>query len=171
MADRDAAIGRAMLPSSFTDSWAGAVSDGAPEVPTANWSAPAQLTGTSLPTNVSDSCCLNLGTGSFELWYFNGGSNYVEVMTGTSLTGGYTVTRSGNWAGWGHNLEAPSLFPMGGNIWGIMLDGAVNPTPTGMHFSQSVDGRNTWSSPQSVTAPNGFVPQHGSVILAPAGFS
>jgi hypothetical protein len=128
-------------------------------------SASTQMTGTALPNSMIDGRIIKIGS-TYNLFYKNEtvGSHYVEVASSTSLTSGYTVIESGNWAGWGQNLEAPDPVGLGGNNWRIYLD----PLGGGMRWSESTTGLfGTWTAPVSVTSPISL--QHGSVIPNPVG--
>ena len=67
-----------------------------------SWSSITQLTGTSLPSQI-DPFMVKIGS-TYNCWYANlpsSGTKSIELMTSASLTSGYTVAQSGNWAGWG----------------------------------------------------------------------
>lgn len=124
------------------------------------WSAPTLVTGTSLPNNLIDAYPVVSGS-TINLWIKNENDKYMGYLTSTTSapTSGYTVTKSGDWAGWGSLLEGESLMQMPGFLR-IYLD-AQGSRYT---FSDSFDGGATWTPKQSISAS--FAPQHGTVIKA-----
>jgi len=98
------------------------------------WSTPVQITGTSLPAVTYDPYCLYDGT-TFSIWYSNAVSpnHYIEMMNSTSMTSGYVVRKSGDFAGWGNIYEHPCLIRNSDLTWRMYVDalGAESSYATG----------------------------------------
>lgn len=123
------------------------------------WSAPVLITGTSLSVNMIDAYPIVDGS-TITFWYKDETTKYIGYMTGStaSLTSGYSITQSGNWAGWGQPHEGESIISTGGNNWRIYLDAQGD----GYYYSDSTDNGATWSAKTLITAP--YTVQHGTVI-------
>ena len=129
------------------------------------WSVPVQVTGTSLPNNMIDPYPLVDGA-TISMWYKNENTKFVEVMSTTlaALTSGYTIARSGDWAGWGGPLEGMGPIRMSMNQWRIYLDAQGS----GMYYSDSFnnvtgyDAGVPYTAKALITSP--FTVQHGTVI-------
>ena len=88
-----------------------------------SWSTPTVVTGT-FPDNMIDTLIIspaNSPNGKYNIWYKNETTKYVEYMSSSSLKSGYTVTQSGDWAGWGSGKEGPILLKVG-STWRLYLD-------------------------------------------------
>lgn len=127
------------------------------------WSTPVVVTGTSLPANMIGPFMVKIGS-TYHLWYKNETTDYVEYISSSSLTSGYTVTKSGNWASWGP-MEGQQLEHRGGSSWRIYIDD----TGSGIYFSDSRDAWATWSS-RTLINVTGLSPVNGSIIPLPDGF-
>lgn len=128
------------------------------------WSPPLLITGTSLASTMIDPYPI-YNAGTYEIWYKNqNGLRYTEMMSSSSLTSGYSVIHSGDWAGWGGSYEGLTMINTGGSNWIAWLD-ATN--ALGYYvYSLSTDNRVTWSAPAKVN-DNGVQSQHGTVIPNP----
>lgn len=124
------------------------------------WSAPVLVTGTSLPANMIDAYPYISGS-TINLWIKNETDKCVGYLTSTTSapTSGYTVTKSGNWAGWACNLEGESVIQTQGGLR-IYLDALG----AGYYYSDSSDGGATWSAKTLINSVP-FTPAHGTVIL------
>jgi hypothetical protein len=119
------------------------------------WSSPANsLVGANFPASMQNPFCVAMN-GNFYLWYKNEQLSTIEYATSKSLLGPYTVTKSGDWAGWGSTWDSESLVMIGPNTWIIYL---TNP----MVYSQSTDNWATWSAPRRIY-PDGL--RNGNVTL------
>lgn len=132
--------------------------------------APVQITVTSR-SNVIDGFVLPPGRGVFdaskwELWFKNEatGQKVIEVATATSRTGTYTVIKSGDWAGWGDEVEGAYVYPITGGHRVIVDPYAAG---TGLQYSDSTDGGATWSALAGLSAPAPVL-RHGSLMRAAA---
>lgn len=114
------------------------------------WSAPVAITGTGLPADMIDGFIVKR-QGTYYLWYKNEGTKYVELASSTSLTSGYTVIHSGNWAGWGSGLEGPSLVRLDSGAWRLYFDQYGG---SGQGYSTSYDDWATWSAYATISAPS-----------------
>ncbi len=129
-----------------------------------SWSASTRVTGTGLPPALLSPAIIKQA-GVYTWFVKNEVSECVEVMQSTSFASGYTMVKTGDWAGWGVNYEAPRLINLGGNSWRIYLD----PLGGGMRYSETSSGLlSGWSHPAvSVTAPISL--QHGDILANPFG--
>lgn len=124
------------------------------------WSVPVIISGTSLPGNMIDPYMVKVGS-TYNIWYKRDDTKFIEYMSSSSLTSGYTVTKSGDWAGWGSNMEGPVVVFMGGQNWRIYIDhdGA------GIYHSESNNNWATWNTRSLITAPYTVV--NGGIIPMP----
>ena len=130
------------------------------------WSAPVAITGTSLPANMVDPFVMKVGS-TYNMLVNDGTTNYIDLLTSSSLLSGWVVTKSGDWAGWGAKVEASFVQTIGSN-YHILLDAQGK----GIYYSDApVSGGlgGTWSAKALVSAP--FTPIHGMMIEAPSGYS
>lgn len=126
------------------------------------WSAPTAITGTNFPATMIDPFLMLNPAGGYMLWYKNQVSNTgtIEYATSTSLTSGYTVQKSGDWAGWGTSKEGPCPVYMGGTHWRVYM---FQYTGTqGIFSSDSTDNMATWSAITALDTP--FTIDHGTMI-------
>ena len=91
----------------------------------------------------------------------------LERAWAASLTGPWTIDRTGDWAGWGDWIEGPALTPIKGadgkDGWRIYFDDYRDKT---YWYSDSFDGLNTWTKKQQVGGVSGAV-RHFTVIREP----
>ena len=125
------------------------------------WSAPTLITGTGLRANMIDPHMQRKGD-TYYLWYKEDGAKYVEVASSSSLTSGYTIAHSGNWAGWGSPLEAPCLVKVDADTWRIYLNEHSGFNSVAVYYSESTDDWATWSPKVAITSP--WVVAHPGII-------
>jgi hypothetical protein len=129
------------------------------------WGTPAKVTGTGFPSSIQ-SVFVVLSGGTYYLFYKNNvsGQQYIELATNSVFAAtGWTVIKTGDWAGWGSPRETPWIVPKPGNAseYRIYLD----KDGAGYVYSDSTGGlTGTWSAPAAVSCDFG-TPQHGSVVL------
>ncbi len=91
----------------------------------------------------------------------------LELATATSLTGPWTIEKTGNWAGWGDWIEGPALAPVkdkdGRSGWRIYFDEYRSKD---YWYSDSFDGLKTWTPKQKLGGVSGAV-RHFTVITEP----
>jgi ricin-type beta-trefoil lectin protein len=91
-------------------------------------------------------------------------SKYIEEATSTNLTGPYTFIGTGNWAGWGPQLEGPCIYQLDNGTWRILLDGYKS---NQYYYSDSTDDFQTWTAKQPLPdGLSGFV-RHLTVMKEP----
>ncbi|MGC5014181.1 glycoside hydrolase family 43 protein [Streptosporangium sp. DT93] len=83
-----------------------------------SWSAPVAL---GIPANYIDSFVVKVGS-TYHNFLKNETTKYIEHATATSLTGPWSFTGTGNWAGWGSGLEGPALTRLPDGRWRIYFD-------------------------------------------------
>lgn len=123
---------------------------------TATWSSPAAITVNTL-SNLIDAFVVKEGT-TYYLWFAqqtgaSGDSgNYVGYATSSSLTGPYTLQKSGDWAGWGKR-EGPALIKIG-STWRLYFDDYLHPaSPQERRYADSSDTFATWTPETSISSP------------------
>lgn len=125
------------------------------------WSAPTAMAWTAAPSFAIDACYIYNGT-KWYCFYSNHGT--IERGNATTLTGTWTIDKTGDWAGWGLTQnEGPSIV-QDGSVYRIYFDKYV--AGTGMSWSESTD-LNTWTTLASVLTPGMAGNQklrHGSVV-------
>jgi Glycosyl hydrolases family 43 len=123
------------------------------------YSAPVAITITGQSNQIDPYVVLRGGT--YYLWYKNETTKYVEYASASTLTGTYTLVKSGDWAGWGH-VEAPCVFAIPGG-WRIFVCDYT--TTKQINYSDSVDTWATWSARTQIGTP--VLATHGTVIQYP----
>ncbi len=121
------------------------------------WSAPTQLAGIG-PNNI-DTFVVKVGS-TYHAFTKNETTKYIEYATASSLTGPYTILKSGDWAGFGSWVEGPALVQLDNGGWRIYFDGYRD----GKYwYSDSYDNFATWSTRTEVPALSGFI-RHATVL-------
>ncbi|HEU5473417.1 MAG TPA: glycoside hydrolase family 43 protein [Actinophytocola sp.] len=121
------------------------------------WSAPAVLSG--IAPNYIDTFIVRTGS-TYHAFAKNETTKFIEYATASSLTGPYTVRRTGNWAGWGGPREGQAVVPLDNGGWRIFFDGYTVGT---YYFSDSYDGFATWTAPGVLPGLSGFA-RHFTVL-------
>jgi hypothetical protein len=127
------------------------------------WSAPVALAG--LTPDYIDSFVVKLGK-TYHIFLKNDQvtSKYIEHATATKLTGPYTFVGTGNWAGWGPQLEGPCVYQLDNGTWRILLDGYKAKQ---YYYSDSTDNFKTWTPKKPLPdGLSGFV-RHLTVFKEP----
>lgn len=122
-----------------------------------SWTAAYKVSG--FTTNsLIDPFLLKVGS-TYYLWFKNETAGYyIEYATASNELGPYSHITHGDWAGWGHDMEGPSLVQVGSN-WRLFLDDYL---PAGQHikWSESADGFKTWTAKQAISAE--YIMSHGT---------
>ncbi|MGW5637676.1 glycoside hydrolase family 43 protein [Streptomyces sp. NPDC003832] len=121
------------------------------------WTSPVALSG--IGANHIDTFLVRIGS-TYHAFTKNETTKYIEYGTATSLTGPYTLTRTGNWAGWGSYREGPALIQLDNGAWRIFFDGYGDGT---YYYSDSRDTFATWSAPAALPAISGTA-RHFTVV-------
>lgn len=87
-------------------------------------------------------------------------TKYIEVWTASSLGGRWTLTRSGNWAGWGTTLEGPTLTRLPSGAWRIFMDNYSSP---GRYYTSDSTDLVSWTAKAELSGLSGVV-RHGTVL-------
>ncbi len=128
------------------------------------WSASVRITGTGLPSYMIDGFVWKVGP-TYWIIYKNTISGYMDIMTSSTLTSGYTITRP-NVCRWGGGYEGPTVIPLGNGSYRALLDHA----PSGRYnyqYSDTSDNFATCTAPTDISAPGTAKIEHGTVIRAP----
>lgn len=136
------------------------------------WSDPVLVLATG---NYQDPKPFLIGT-TYYLWLATEATHQIQLATATTLLGPYTVITSGDWAGWGSNIEGPTMFRNStASGWTMALESILNrDTPNHKMYNTTCNNVKpdlcTWSAltPWS----KDMLLRHGSIIrtpLSPAG--
>ncbi len=87
-------------------------------------------------------------------------AKYIEYATASSLAGPYTISKTGDWAGWGSYREGPALVQLDNGGWRIFFDGYGDGT---YYYSDSYDTFATWSAPKGLPVVSGTA-RHFTVV-------
>ena len=123
----------------------------------AAWSAPVALSG--IGANHIDTFLVKIGS-TYHAFTKNETTKYIEYATATSLTGPYTISRTGDWAGWGSYREGPALVQLDNGAWRLFFDGYGDGS---YYVSDSYDTFATWSTPKALPGISGTA-RHFTVI-------
>jgi hypothetical protein len=121
------------------------------------WSSPVALSG--IGPNHIDTFVVRTGS-TYHAFTKNETSKYIEYATAGALTGPYTISRTGNWAGWGGTREGAALIQLDNGAWRIFFDGYGDGS---YYYSDSYDGFTTWSAPRALPAVSGTA-RHFTVL-------
>ncbi|MFF0163586.1 glycoside hydrolase family 43 protein [Streptomyces sp. NPDC005263] len=121
------------------------------------WSSPVALSG--IGANHIDTYIVRTGS-TYHAFTKNETAKYIEYATASSLTGPYTIRRTGDWAGWGSYREGPALVQLDNGGWRIFFDGYGDGT---YYYSDSYDTFATWSAPTALPGVSGTA-RHFTVV-------
>lgn len=122
------------------------------------WSAPVLVTG-NFPNNRIDPFVVKIDN-IYYMWYKDETKTMIEYATSNSLTNGYVVQESNDWAGWGKTKEGESMVKIDDNTWRIYFDHYVD---HGIYYSESSDNFQTWTPKKRISSES-FIPAHPTVI-------
>ncbi|UXY31373.1 glycoside hydrolase family 43 protein [Streptomyces sp. HUAS TT20] len=121
------------------------------------WSSPVALSG--IGSNHIDTYIVRTGS-TYHAFTKNETAKYIEYGTAFSLTGPYTISRTGDWAGWGSYREGPSVIQLDNGGWRIFFDGYGDGT---YYYSDSYDSFATWTAPKALPGISGTA-RHFTVV-------
>jgi hypothetical protein len=127
-----------------------------------SWSTPVPLAG--LTPDYIDSFILKVN-GVYHIFLKDDVTKYIEQATATKLAGPYKFVGTGNWAGWGPQLEGPCVYLLNdGKTWRITLDGYK----TNQYYYSDSTNLKTWTAKKPLPGGlSGFV-RHFTVLREPA---
>lgn len=142
----------------------------------AAWSNPLLLTSISIGgvASIIDPFMVKK-KGTYYLWFRSvniaaNSENDICYASASSLTGTYTVVKSGDWAGWGNYKEAPILMERLDGSWVIYFDDFENSAITGqINYSISTDDWATWSARQVLPTPSDFPMSYAQGLVKHGG--
>ncbi|MEV2197421.1 glycoside hydrolase family 43 protein [Streptomyces phaeochromogenes] len=121
------------------------------------WTSPVALSG--IGANHIDTFIVKIGS-TYHAFTKNETSKYIEYATSTALAGPYTISRTGNWAGWGGTREGAALIQLDNGAWRIFFDGYGDGS---YYYSDSYDTFATWSAPKALPSISGTA-RHFTVL-------
>ncbi|MBD0839844.1 glycoside hydrolase family 43 protein [Streptomyces sp. TRM68416] len=121
------------------------------------WTSPVALPG--LGANRIDTFLVRTGS-TYHAFTKNETTKYIEYATAPNLTGPYTVSRTGNWAGWGSYREGQALVQLDNGAWRMFFDGYGDGS---YYYSDSYDTFATWSAPTPLPGISGTA-RHFTVV-------
>jgi len=126
------------------------------------WSA---RTAIGISANHIDTFVVRSGS-TYHAFVKNETTKYIEHATAPALTGPWTFTGTGNWAGWGSGLEGPAVVQLPNGSWRLYFDqyGAGR-----YYYADSTD-LNTWSAKTELPGLSGTV-RHFTVLRENVGDS
>jgi hypothetical protein len=125
------------------------------------WTAPNLITNLIMTSShhAIDPFVFKDGT-NYDLFFKDDNTKYICLAQSASLTSGYTVIRSNDWAGWGANLEAPCVEVRPDGQYILIADNNQ------YFYSLSTNLLGPWTAMQAVNSP-GLVLRHGTFHQAP----
>ena len=101
--------------------------------------------------------------GKYHLWYTNRDNRFLEYSSSDNLLTGWTQSQSGDWAGWGKDVEGGCIVKLPNGNWRMYFD-AYNELPDNYHYyySDSSDWI-TWTPKKKLNAPSGI--RHCTVLV------
>lgn len=127
----------------------------------ARFSAPQVMKG--LDNNTIDTFPVIDGD-VYRVFTRNQATKQIDMASALELAGPWTIEKSGDWAGWGANLEAPALVKLKDGAWRIYLEDA---TSKHYYYSDSSDHFKTWTLRAEVGALSGTA-RHFTVLAEPS---
>jgi hypothetical protein len=126
------------------------------------WSA---RTAIGIPANHIDTFVVKSGS-TYHAYLKNETTKYIEHATASALTGPWTFTGTGNWAGWGSGLEGPALVQLPNGSWRLYFD----QYSAGRYYYADSSNLNTWSAKTELPGLSGTV-RHFTVLRENVGDS
>ncbi len=120
------------------------------------WNAPTPL---GIGPNYIDTFVVKVGA-AYHAFSKNETSKFIEHATASALTGPWTFTGKGDWAGWGSGKEGPALFQLDSGQWRLLMDCYGN---CGFLQATSTD-LNNWSGTSTLPGGLSGVVRHGTVL-------
>jgi len=122
-----------------------------------------QITGTGLPSSMFDNDIFPYGAQWLMFVKNELNGKFIEVAQSNNPFSGYSMIRTGNWAGFGTPREGEYVNRMSASQWWIILD--AQGSGYTRSNSTSDDPTGSWGAPFSMTTP--YTPQNGKNILCP----
>jgi hypothetical protein len=125
------------------------------------WSTPVAVSGTGWPTNAIDPCVVHVGD-TYYMFVKDDGSGYICLASSTSLTSGWTVTKTGDWASWKSGLsgsiEGPTIIQMDNGKWRLYFTNNNGYSAINIYYSETIDSTfaTGWSSAVSLSTLSGY---------------
>jgi len=129
-----------------------------------NWTAATVVTN--LASNSIDPEMVWDGS-RYVLFFKDETTKYICAATSSNPTNGFSVVKTGDWAGFGSNAEAPSVTRKPNGDWMIFFDRYID--GTWMNVSVSTNLLAGWSARSVVKCPNMTnIVRHGTARYVPA---
>ena len=133
------------------------------------WSDPVLVTvntsGGPVQTDIYDPVVELVGS-TYFMWLSHEDDRYIELASSTNLLGPYTMVKTGDWAGWGNNMEGPTLYqPGGAGTWRLAMEHFQSNPAHQMYYSDCNTADFTvctWTAKQPWVEDQKY--RHGSII-------
>lgn len=132
----------------------------ATDVASGRFAAPVAMAG--LDTNHIDTFPVKDGD-TYYAFTKNETTKTIELASAKSLTGPWTIEKTGDWAGWGDWIEGPAVVKLPDGGWRLYFDDYRSKT---YWYSDSHDGFKTWSPKKELGGVSGAV-RHFTAISQP----
>jgi hypothetical protein len=123
------------------------------------WSSPALVL--SGANSYIDPNVVRVGD-TYYLFFKDDTTGYICLASSTSLTSGYSVTQTGNWAGWTtglpNTIEGPKVARMDDGRWRIYFTNNNGLTANAVYYSETTDSTfaTGWSAPTALGDFSGY---------------
>jgi hypothetical protein len=118
------------------------------------WTSPALLTVTNRPTQVIDPCFIKKD-GTWYMFYKREdpsipANRMIYRATSPTITGTYVTDKTGDWAGWGSDIEGPEVIQTHEGGYRMYFDAPNATTDLGSYYYSDSNDLETWTTKQSV---------------------
>ena len=131
------------------------------------WSTPSNLTASGFAAKNIDPCVVRVGLTYYMFFKDDttgfGHTGPIDLATSTSPTSGWTVTQTGNWAGWQTGLsvsriEAPQIVQMDDGRFRIYFVNNNNLDSLNVYYSETTDSTfaTGWSSATAISSLSAY---------------
>ncbi|HST85390.1 MAG TPA: glycoside hydrolase family 43 protein [Kineosporiaceae bacterium] len=118
-----------------------------------------------IPANHIDTFVIKSGS-TYHAFTKNETTKYIEHATASALTGPWTFTGTGNWAGWGSGMEGPALVQLPNGQWRIYFDNYA----AGHYYYSDSSTLSSWNAKVELPVLSG-VARHFTVLREDVGDS
>lgn len=120
------------------------------------WSTPVALSWLNAPLNMIDPYVVKTNDGYY---LFTSVGGLVTISYSTDLLTGWDVLKTGNWAGWGGDMEGQCVLRLGDGTWRIYLD-----NEGGGYYYATLSENFLSASAKTAIVNTDLTIQHGDVV-------